>query len=457
VTTVDPFHSPPRLSTGIAAGILGILVVGVVLTLLVFYPGYMTVDARWVYQWIDPAKRGDWQSPVMSVVWGWIDPIAPGPRSMFLLMATLYWTGFGLLAFTVARRSPCLGIAGALAAFVPPAFTFIGMIWRDVLFADAWLLAGVLAYAATERSTLLRWPTQAIAFALVAFGLLLRPNAIVAAPLLATYVLWPARFDWKRAAILLVPGVIAGYALVSIVYYSVLDVKRTSPLHSVAVFDLGGTTYFSGENQFPVSFGPDHDPLLFTRQCYEPAKWDTYWMIEPCQFVMRRLESTSDPIFGTRRLTLAWLHAVARHPLAYLRHRATYFWTFLWKANLALPVLDLDHPSRKSQRENPWFMRLVAVHNALHPVTVLFRPGFWLVLAALICAFGWRCRDNPSGACAVGITVPAIVYAMTFLPLGVASDFRYIYWMVLATLAGATALLAARYEPATTAPADPPG
>ena len=33
---------------------------------------------------------------------------------------------------------------------------------------------------------------------------------------------------------------------------SILDVKRENPLHSVLVFDLGGITHFTGENQFPV-------------------------------------------------------------------------------------------------------------------------------------------------------------------------------------------------------------
>ena len=41
----------------------------------------------------------------MTLLWGLIDPIAPGSGSMFLLIATSYWLGFGLLAFAVARRS----------------------------------------------------------------------------------------------------------------------------------------------------------------------------------------------------------------------------------------------------------------------------------------------------------------------------------------------------------------
>ena len=81
------------------------------LTLLVFYPGVMTYDARYVYEDIAAGFLGDWQSPVMTVLWSFIDPIAPGSASMFLLIATLYWLAFGLLAFTIVRRSVRLAVA----------------------------------------------------------------------------------------------------------------------------------------------------------------------------------------------------------------------------------------------------------------------------------------------------------------------------------------------------------
>src|SRR5262245_49720462 len=87
--------------------ILTLLAAGFALTLVVFHPGYLTIDASWVYK-ATTGGLGDWQSPVMSVLWRVIDPIAPGSLSMFLLMALLYWTGFGLVAFTVARHVPWL-------------------------------------------------------------------------------------------------------------------------------------------------------------------------------------------------------------------------------------------------------------------------------------------------------------------------------------------------------------
>src|SRR5262245_15132080 len=126
-------HSPdPTQATSwssfVAIAIL--TVVGYSLTLLVFYPGVMTYDAKFVYEDIAKHTLGDWQSPAMTVLWALIDPVAPGSASMFLLIASSYWLGFGLLAFTLACRSGLLAGLVLLLALAPPAFAFVGVIWR---------------------------------------------------------------------------------------------------------------------------------------------------------------------------------------------------------------------------------------------------------------------------------------------------------------------------------------
>jgi len=176
---------------------------------------------------------------------------------------------------------------------------------------------------------------------------------------------------------------------VPLIYYGALDAKRQNPLHSVLVFDLGGITHFSGENQFPVAWSAEQAALL-TSTCYDPVRWDSYWHVPPCPFVMQRLERPDDTIFGTPRLIEAWWHAVSAHPFAYLSHRATFMWQFLARSNLVLPVWDWQDPAA-TYGHSPYFTPLVALHDGLQP-TILFRPGLWLVLAIATGAFAWRAR-----------------------------------------------------------------
>jgi hypothetical protein len=381
----------------------------------------------------------------MSILWGLIDPIAPGPGSMFLLITTAYWAAFAVIGCTVARRSAVLGVLVPILAFVPSAFLLLSMIWRDVLFAALWLLAAAFVYVFADRGTLVRAVVATLALGLTGFGVLLRPNAIAAAPLLAAYALWPTGLRWKRTALMYLPALAAGYVLIHLVYYAVLQVERQHPLHSLFVFDLGGITHFTGENQFPVSWSTEETALL-TSRCYNPDRWDSYWTIDPCRFVMQRLERPDDIIFGTRRLTEAWMRAITGHPLAYLRHRFTYFWTFLTDPNtLTLELYDANDAAKTPLAGKAAFKTMLALHDRLKS-TFLFRPWFWLVLTGASFVLAISARETPSGAFSLGVAGSGILYVLAFLPLGVAADFRYAYWCVLACLVSAVACAAAYRE-----------
>jgi hypothetical protein len=423
----EPARRPVRVA------VIALIAAGYGLTLAIFYPGIMTYDAKFVYEDIARGVLGDWQSPVMTVLWGAIDPVAPGAASMFLLIATSYWLGFAILALALARRSTRLALLLPLLALAPPAFVFVGIIWRDVLFATSWLLAAAIVFAAPESGARFRVPLQALALGLCAFGVLLRPNALIAAPILAAYIIWPAQMSFRRTAILLVPAMVGFFALVQLVYYGALGATRQHPLHSIMVFDLGGISHFSKQNQFPVTWSEPETALLLNG-CYQPTQWDIYWRLEPCDFVMRKVER-EQKLFGTPALVEAWARAVVSHPVAYLQHRAAFMWNFLAADNTTMWLADVEHPTENVFSDRSAFAALVWLHNLLKP-TPLFRTGSWLLLCIVVCAFAWRQRERPEGAFALGVCGSAAVYVLTFLAVGVASDFRYGYWAVLAGIAG---------------------
>jgi hypothetical protein len=423
----------------------GLAAAGFGLTLLIFYPGIMTYDAKYVYGYIATHTLEDWQSPVMTVLWALIDPIAPGSASMFLLTAAAYWLAFGLLGFTLAGRSTARGALPPLLALLPPAFVFVGVIWRDVLFAVTWLLAIVLTFAVADRPSRQRVPIQIIAFALCCLGVLLRPNAIIAAPLLAIYIIWPLQMKWKRTAILLIPAIAAFFGLVQIIYYGVLGATRQHAVQSIMIFDLGGISHFTKENQFPVAWN-ERDTDLLLNGCYRPTEWDRYWRLEPCQFVMHKIEK-EEKLFGTPVITKTWASAIARHPIAYLEHRAGFMWNFLGNSNLTMWAANIEKPDEMVFPDRPAFALLMIVHDVLKP-TVFFRAGFWLLACLLMLALAWRRRDTPEGAFTIAVCGSSSLYVLTFFAVGVASDFRYGYWTVLASIAGLSALL----SPAKTRP-----
>src|ERR1041385_7624872 len=109
----DEAHQSPWLAR---LAVAALILAGYGLTLLVFYPGVLTYDAKFVYEDIPKSVLGDWQSPAMTVLWRLINPIAPGSGSMFLLIITTYWLAFGILAFALVRRTVLLAVLLPLLA-----------------------------------------------------------------------------------------------------------------------------------------------------------------------------------------------------------------------------------------------------------------------------------------------------------------------------------------------------
>ncbi|MBV9563644.1 MAG: hypothetical protein JOY90_24845 [Bradyrhizobium sp.] len=436
----SPDREGPRRSL-LVGSVAALLAAGYSLTLWMFYPGVMTYDARFVHEDIAKGTLGDWQSPVMTWLWGLIDPIAPGPGSMFLLTATTYWLGFALLTLALAARARRVALVLPILALAPPALAFVGIIWRDVLFAASWLLAASIAFVVAERPAPIERPAQGLALAFVTFGVLLRPNALLAAPILAAYVAWPAQFSLRRSAILFVPLAVGFYIAVQLIYYGALGAVRQHPLQTIMIFDLGGISHFAKENQYPVDWNTQQGALLLNG-CYQPTQWDIYWRLEPCEFVMDKIERELH-LFGTSAIPKAWLLAIARHPLAYLRHRSAFMWNFLAADNLTMWVADIEHPDRQVFADRKAFTTLVAAHDALKS-TPLLRVGTWLVACIMLSCLGWRQRGSAEAAFVLGVCGSAAIYVLTFLFVGVASDFRYGYWAVLATMAASVVAASGR-------------
>jgi hypothetical protein len=68
-------------------------------------------------------------------------------------------------------------------------------------------------------------------------------------------------------------------------------------------------------------------------------------------FVMGRLEN--EKLFGTPALLQARGHAIVRHLVAYLQHRAMFQWTFLADMNRGMWSRDFDDPDDIAFADRP--------------------------------------------------------------------------------------------------------
>ena len=408
----------------------------------IFYPGVMTYDAKYVYEDIAKGALGDWQSPVMTVLWGVIDPIAPGAGSMFLLIAATYWLGFGLLSLALARRGRRVALLLPLLAMTPPAFVFVGIIWRDVLFAVCWLLAASIAFAVAERHAWIRFAGQALALALCRFR---RPAAAECADRgadtrrlhrLAVADIGPEGRDPLH------PG---GRSSSSVPCSSSTTVHwtrtREHPLQTVMIFDLGGISHFAraepvsgrvergGERDAARTLLPADDvghllaarALRFRDAQDRARKGFVRYLGDHQGRGWRRSCITPSPICSTARPSCGiFLPAIIRRcgpPMSNTRERTS---------------------SRIAPRSTR-IVRLTMRSSRRHSFALA--SGCWPVSLFAVSAGTRPSREATFVFAACG---SAAVYVLTFFGVGVASDFRYGYWAVLAAMAGGVVLLSGK-------------
>ena len=117
-------------------------------------------------------------------------------------------------------------------------------------------------------------------------------------------------------------------------------------------------------------------------------------------------------------------------------------WNFLTGDNLTMWLADVEHPTEDVFQDRRAFVALVSVHDMLKP-TPLFSVGVWLLVCVVACGLARRRRETPEGAFALGVCGSAVLYVLSFAFVGVASDFRYGYWAVLAGIAGSVVVASA--------------
>lgn len=405
-------------------------IVGFSISLRMFFPGLMSSDS------VDQLSQAvrfsfqDWHPPVMAFVWALINDWVPGPFGMLALHSFLYWMALFLFSISVRPFSNLLSLMVVALGYTPVAIGSLGAIWKDVFFATLSLFSiSLVFYGANNCSKGIR-SLSTVAFCLLSLGALARVNSLAALPPLLWLILGrPSIRDWRvvGAVVFLVPVLIAVFGV--ILTYGVLRAERTGVHSSLLVFDLGGVSHYTRRNLLGDSISGEHEQIFLT-SCYRPASWDGYaW--GDCSFVARGLHESGD--WGKLALVRKWKQAVLDFPGEYLEHRWAHWSFFLGSGGgLLQPGMDA----------NPWGYEFhkSALYRSLERLTHIlqdtwfYKPGFWLLAATCLWGIGLAAPRGTLRDFANGLNLSGVLYLFSYFFLGVASDFRYAYWSILATL-----------------------
>jgi hypothetical protein len=419
-------------------------ILAAILNFIAFYPGILHHDA-WAY--FAAARSGDftnWQPPLLGKMWIPLQAIWNGPQPMLVLFMAGYWSGFVLIARAYEAEGGKIAACTFAAGLFPIALNFNGQLVKDVSMAVCLLLAAAIAAALMQGAIKKRTATVGAMWLFLVMGAFMRANALFALPPLldlagcATSRYW-AKTGWiKRAmAVCLISLAFApGHILAD---RNVFRVRDLFPMSQLQIFDIGGITYFSGIDRFQGFFGPDF--VAKNRTCYKPKAWDVYgW--GGCEEVYEDLQ----PQFGWP-LSKMWLTALAADPVSYLTHRIAHINRFL--EFICRDCKEMIYTGAQSTNQNEFTFEPTFIYRAIDWASEgindspFGRPYVWLALCLAWSLAAFAIPDPTTRRITLSMTASGALYALAFAVVGIASDYRYIYWTMLCALI-ATPVVVAR-------------
>ena len=223
----------------------------------------------------------------------------------------------------------------------------------------------------------------------------------------------------------------------------VLDARPSGVANSLMAFDIVGVAARTGSNGLPGPWSGDEQHRIVD-DCYEPWAWDSLaW--GRCAFVMERLVASGHWQHGLRD---PWLTAIADHPRAYIRHRLAYARMLLRPLPASLPQPEpiswtYGFTANAGFRE---ITQTVSAFSGAPIIGALWRPGLWVVFAMVTCVVAsLRGSRHPMYRQTMSrqagyLSLSGLFYALPLVIVGVASEFRYVYWTIGAVVIAALML-----------------
>jgi hypothetical protein len=427
-----------------------IVIAGYAVFLLYAFPGFMTVESA--EQLMDARTHtiGDWNSPMMSVVWWLVEAIAAGSFGMLALQSALFLAGAYVLAHRVvpARRA---ALAACAALLFPPVIAPMVMIWRDAQMAG-FLLAGAAAVTSEKR------PIKLVGLVLLFLACGMRETAAFAAlPIVVLGFAWRDQRWWRRGAIAVAAWLVVALGAAAVTAAVTEVVTLRDPVER-ATFDIIGVLRYSGDlDDAELRRELAGTPLAVTRDIQARARQLVGRPINPAAPI-RLFDAAETP--AAREAILAARGNVARaHPSAYLVARWHLFYRiaagrFVRPVVFTRPLEQIDLRNVVGQMDtSSWTQRRLIVAARWLGKTWLFLPGLYFALAAVLLPIAVRQRQRDAAM----LLASGIAHAVGVLFLAIASEYRLAHWTIACVWLAAILLIARRFTPPTapavTAPA----
>jgi hypothetical protein len=418
-----------------------VLILGFAAMLAMNAPGQLSYDS--VAQLAD-GRAGfynTWHPPVMAWLLGLFDRLVPGTFLFLVFQSLLLLLALLVLLWLQPRGWPSVAIAAAIV-LTPQWLLYQGEIWKDILFADAAIaaFAALALHAQTGKLTGLILAACLLTLAASARqnGLILLPVAAVTVGLIARrQARSGSQSGWRQGAFFLLAVLaLAGALNLALASRSDGGDGARAEIRRGQTYDMAGALASDPALVLALESDPGLDRALRTRgkALYSPLQSDSF-AADPA--INQALSNAPDGVIAA-----AWRTLVFEHPLLYLRTR----WAdFTAVAAATDPVIChfvtvgvTGPPARLKQLGLTSGIRpkdrILGNYAWLFSATPVFSHLAWGALALVLMVVLIR-RAGPADLAVSGLLAGALLFAMTFLAVSIACDYRYLVFLDLSTMA----------------------
>ncbi len=437
-----------------------------------FFPGVYDVDTSFQLQQAMSGSYRDWHSPLMSYFWSALIKLTGLTEVLFifhsviLLVSGICWVlvfnklGFGKILIPIFLASP---IVTSLSGFVI----------KDVGFAYSMLLScGILAFSIVNQEQINRkviWSMYIVSLGVLFYAVGVRVNGPLgvlfyavgvrvngifsAVPIIfliiQTIIMNRTNYGmWKTYAIstvytlLIVSVMMIG---IQFFYYKIINAKKTYHTQYILLFDLAGISAISNNDYFPayIRTSDKHD-IQSINNAYKKTKG----VADNMFYSKQKLIPLNKDKKLQKKLRLAWINALLKEPLAYLKHRWSLF-NYLMLSSPHIGIFqnnenrDLIFESTEVPKIARHFHKInfpgdasiknfVGKSNLKVQGSFLTLGWFWFILLFIEFIVGILfVRNKYFQSVILLLSSSGILYIYPYFFIVPASHFRYLYWGVI--------------------------
>ncbi len=302
-----------------------IILVTSLLHLVLIWPGILSPDSQGQYMMAISGIYGDHHPPLMSFVWRYLDRIYEGPGMIFLLHISLLYGAIFYLIKSIKSYS-CRYII-LLLALIPQIFLYSIMIWKDVGFTFCFLfVASYLAYLSSNQQQP-SWHKTILLIIILLYGTAIKFQAQYCAPILLgwiAYIFANYQISTKKFIKTYLMILISFYLLLnSINWILIPNIQKNHAWQLVKIYDLAAISLETNTDLFPAFTKNKNFTMqeMFNRLNRHPLDRSKYYMVDDLIFGDAILKSGTNQQ-ERRELYFAWVKAIIKYPLAYIKHRS---------------------------------------------------------------------------------------------------------------------------------------